>query len=173
MPRVHECGITNCHKVIPMGQRYCRQHWEVMRQRHPVPDTPLSRSLAAATKALRSAANQKYNATGRDQEANAFYHSKQWRPVRDHVYSRDMATCQACGEVVKDRKLVDHIIPRRLCTWTQALDPSNLWTLCYRCHTIKTELEQHIAAQPNGDTKLMHLSCEWWAKVIRERIHTK
>ncbi|WP_241559470.1 HNH endonuclease [Lacticaseibacillus hulanensis] len=84
-----------------------------------------------------------------------------------------MATCQACGEVVKDRKLVDHIIPRRLCTWTQALDPSNLWTLCYRCHTIKTELEQHIAAQPNGDTKLMHLSCEWWAKVIRERIHTK
>ncbi|WP_225366594.1 HNH endonuclease [Lacticaseibacillus paracasei] len=105
----------------------------------------------------------------RDEQASAFYHSKQWQRVRDYVYSRDLATCQVCGNVVKNRKIVDHIVPRRLCTPEQALDSSNLWTLCYKCHFRKTKLEQIISRQSNGSNKLKHLDRTFWTKVLREK----
>lgn len=54
------------------------------------------------------------------------------------------------------------------CTPEQALDSSNLWTLCYKCHFRKTKLEQIIAKQHNGDNKLAHLDRFWWVKVLRE-----
>ena len=99
----------------------------------------------------------------------AFYHSKQWKHVRDYVYARDGATCQSCGNVVTDRKIVDHVIPLKLCKDKQALDSSNLWLLCGKCHARKTKLEQIISQQPNGDTKLKHLDRQWWTKVLREK----
>ncbi|WP_427883838.1 HNH endonuclease [Lacticaseibacillus paracasei] len=104
----------------------------------------------------------------RDPEAVAFYHSKQWRAVRDYVYARDMATDQVTGEVLGDRKIVDHIVPRRLCTAKQALDSNNLWVLSYKTHYRKTKLEQLISQKPNGDTKLRHLDKRWWMKILRE-----
>ncbi|WP_225425379.1 HNH endonuclease [Lacticaseibacillus rhamnosus] len=104
----------------------------------------------------------------RDPEAVAFYHSKQWQAARDYVYARDLATCQVCGNVVTNRKIVDHIVPRRLCTPEQALDSSNLWTLCYKCHYRKTKLEKLISAKKGGDNILRHLDKQWWTKVLRE-----
>ncbi|WNX15367.1 HNH endonuclease [Lacticaseibacillus rhamnosus] len=122
--------------------------------------------LAQAIKAQQA---KQYDKLQRDHEAVAFYHSKQWQKVRDYVYARDLATCQVCGNVVQDRKVIDHIVSRRLCTPEQALDSSNLWTLCYKCHFRKTKLEQIIAKQPNGDNKLAHLDRFWWTKVLREK----
>jgi 5-methylcytosine-specific restriction endonuclease McrA len=80
-----------------------------------------------------------------------------------------MATCQSCGNVVQDRKIIDHIIPRRLCSHQEALDSNNLWTLCGRCHYRKTKIEQIISKQPNGDIKLQHLNRSWWTKVLQEK----
>ncbi|MFD1428680.1 HNH endonuclease [Lacticaseibacillus mingshuiensis] len=77
--------------------------------------------------------------------------------------------CQSCSNVIQDRKVIDHIVPLRLCQGGQALDSDNLWTLCYRCHYRKTLLEQIIAKQPNGDNKLRHLDRQWWTKVLREK----
>jgi 5-methylcytosine-specific restriction endonuclease McrA len=105
----------------------------------------------------------------RDPVARAFYHSSRWTKVRDAVYARDMATDQVTGEVLGDRKVVDHIIPLRLCTAKQALDSNNLWVLSYRTHYRKTQLEQLISQKPNGDTKLRHLDRQWWTKVLREK----
>lgn len=59
------------------------------------------------------------------------------------------------------------------CTPEQALDSSNLWTLCYKCHYLKTKLEQAIAKQTNGDNKLKHLDRQWWTKVLREKKEDK
>ncbi|WP_235859370.1 HNH endonuclease [Schleiferilactobacillus harbinensis] len=116
---------------------------------------------------------KQYDQTQRDPEAVEFYHSKQWERVRDAVYARDMATCQVCGNVVQDRKIVDHIIPRRLCSSQEALDSSNLWVLCSRCHYRKTKVEQIISKQQNGDIKLRHLDRQWWTKVLREKKEDK
>lgn len=169
--QVHECGEPLCHHVIPVGQRYCPEHqaqhdaiWQAKK------DAYRRSKLAQAIKAQQA---KQYDQTERDPEATAFYHSKQWKKVRDAVYARDMATDQVMGEVLGDRKVVDHIIPLRLCTAKQALDSNNLWVLSYRTHYRKTKLEQIIAKQANGATKLKHLDRAWWTKVLREKKEDK
>lgn len=110
-----------------------------------------------------------YNRHVRSKEVDAFYHSAQWQHMRDYIYSRDMAMCQVCGQALDDRKIVDHIHPLKVAP-NEKLDSDNLWTLCYRCHNIKTDLEQSIKSQPNGVNKLKHISRDWWKKAIKERI---
>lgn len=156
-----------CHRIIPIGQRYCQQHQAQHEQEWQRKKDAYRRSkLAQAIKASKA---KQYDQTERDPEATKFYHSKQWQKVRDAVYSRDLATCQVCGNVVTDRKIVDHIVPLRLCTVKQALSSADLWTLCYRCHFRKTKLEQLISAKPGGDNILRHLDHGWWKKVLMEK----
>ncbi|WP_225422412.1 HNH endonuclease [Lacticaseibacillus paracasei] len=118
--------------------------------------------------AIKASKGKQYDQTERDPVAKAFYHSSRWTKVRDYVFARDMATDQVTGEVLGDRKVVDHIIPLRLCTAKQALDSNNLWVLSYRTHYRKTRLEQIISARPHGDSMLKHLDKRWWMKILRE-----
>ncbi|WP_392390888.1 HNH endonuclease [Lactiplantibacillus plantarum] len=80
-----------------------------------------------------------------------------------------MATCQVCGNAVTDRKIVDHIHPLKVSN-EERLSQDNLWTLCYRCHNIKMNLEESIKEQSKGANKLKHISREWWQKAIKEKI---
>lgn len=164
--QVHECGEPLCHAIVPVGERFCAKHKAMHDHEWQAKKASYRRSkLAQAIKASKA---KQYDQAERDPQARAFYHSKQWQKVRDYVYARDGSTCQVCGNVVQDRKIVDHIVPRRLCSSRQALDSSNLWTLCYKCHYRKTKLEKLISAKPNGDTILRHLDRRWFTKVLRE-----
>ncbi|RNE10356.1 HNH endonuclease [Lacticaseibacillus paracasei] len=165
--QVHECNEPLCHAIVPVSERYCAKHKAIHEQEWQAKMADYRRSkLAQAVKAKQA---KQYDQTERDPEATAFYHSKAWRATRSATFARDGATCQVCGNVVQDRKIVDHIVPRRLlCSPKEALDSANLWVLCYKCHFRKTKLEQIIAKQPNGDNKLKHLDKQWWTKVLRE-----
>ncbi|MFT8861276.1 HNH endonuclease [Schleiferilactobacillus harbinensis] len=167
----HECGEPLCHKIIPISQRYCpfhqQQHDDAWQRKR---DNYRRSKLGQAIKQQRT---REYDNTQRDQSAVKFYHSPQWEAIRDAVYARDGAQCQVCGNVINNRKIVDHIIPRRLCTSSQVFDSSNLWTLCSKCHYRKTKLEQIISAQQNGDNKLRHLNRQWWTKILREKKERK
>ena len=164
--QVHECGEPLCHAIVPVSERYCAKHKAIHEQQWQAKKASYRRSkLATAVKAQRA---KQYDQTERDPVAKAFYRTKSWRAVRDAVFARDGATCQVCGNIVQDRKIVDHIVPRRLCTPEQALDSSNLWTLCYKCHYRKTKLEKLISAKPGGDNILRHLDRQWFTKVLRE-----
>ena len=168
---IHECGEPLCHQIIPISERYCPQHKEQHEQEWQQKKDAYRRSkLGQAIKAQKA---KTYDQTQRDPEAVEFYHSQQWEHVRDYVYSRDGATCQSCGNVIQNRKIVDHIIPRRLCSNQEALDSSNLWVLCPKCHYRKTKLEQIIAKEQNGDIILAHLDRQWWTKVLREKKEDK
>ncbi|WP_317851501.1 HNH endonuclease [Lacticaseibacillus paracasei] len=168
---VHICGQPLCHRVIPIGQRYCPVHQAQHEQEWREKKDKYRRSkLAQQLKANKS---KEYDKLQRDQVARAFYHSSRWTKVRDATYARDGATCQVCGNVVQDRKIVDHIVPRRLLKPQEALDSSNLWTLCYKCHFRKTKLEKIISRKSNGDNKLKHLDRQWWTKVLREKKEEK
>lgn len=164
---VHECSYELCHRIIPIGQRYCPVHQAKKEAEWQARKDAFHKSKLG--QAIKAQQEKQYDMNKRDPEAVAFYHSKQWQKVRDYVYARDGATCQVCGNVVQDRKIVDHIVPRRLCSPEQALDSSNLWTLCYKCHFRKTRLEQVISAKPNGDQILSHLDKQWWTKVLKEK----
>lgn len=162
--RVHECTVPTCHEVIPINQRWCDAHFK----EHQA--AVKARQHSQERRQLQSIMAKDYDASKRDAAGIEFYRSKAWHDVRNFVYGRDLATCQVCHNVVQNRKIVDHIVARRLCDYEQAVSPDNLWVLCYRCHAIKTELEQSISLQANGDTKLQHLDRSWWYKVIKRRV---
>ena len=171
MHECHECGEPLCHHIVPVGERYCAKHqaqheaeWAAKK------DTYRRSKLGQAIKAQQA---KQYDQTERDPEAVAFYHSSQWKKVRTAVFAKDMATDQVTGEVLGDRKVVDHIIPLRLCTAKQALDSSNLWVLSYKTHYRKTKIEKLISAKPNGDRILRHLNKAWWKKVLMEKKEDK
>ncbi|WP_260202196.1 HNH endonuclease [Lactiplantibacillus pentosus] len=155
---------------MPIGTDFCPTHEQqqlerkqaYIKQRDKAKSTVRGKQLANAHMAH-------YNHTTRDPEANAFYHSVQWQRMRDYVYARDMGMCQVCGNAVTDRKIVDHCHPLKVAP-DEKLDKDNLWTLCYRCHNIKTQLEESIKGQPNGNNKLKHISKQWWVKAIKEKI---
>lgn len=153
-----------------MGVDFCDEHkqadlkrkQEYLKQRDKAKSTTKGKQLANAHLAY-------YNASVRDPQANSFYHSVQWQHMRDYVYSRDLGTCQICGNAVTNRKIVDHIHPLKTSP-SERLDKANLWTLCYKCHNIKTQLEESIKGRPNGNNKLAHISKGWWVKAIKEKI---
>lgn len=169
--QVHECGEPLCHQVISVSERYCERHRAIHEQQWQAKKDAYRKSKLG--QAIKSQRAKRYDQTERDPVAKAFYRTKSWRAVRDAVFARDMATDQVTGEVLGDRKVVDHIIPLRLCTAKQALDSSNLWVLSYRTHYRKTKLEQLIANKPGGDNILRHLDRQWWTKVLREKKEEK
>lgn len=168
--RLKHCNWRGCTRLVKQGTDFCDEHKQAdlerkqdyIKQRDKVKSTHKGKQLAASHMAH-------YNHTVRDSQANAFYHSAQWQHMRDYVYARDMGMCQVCGNAVTDRKIVDHIRALKIAP-NEKLDKDNLWVLCYRCHNIKTQLEESIKNTPNGDNKLAHISKDWWVKTIKERI---
>lgn len=78
--------------------------------------------------------------TPRDRDK--FYHSGDWRRVREQVLKRDNKECQWCkaeGRVTTAKTAtleIDHI--KELQYYPElALEPSNLRTLCHDCHNIR------------------------------------
>ena len=66
----------------------------------------------------------------------AFYHSREWRQLRNTILQRDHYTCCMCGfkSVPSSRLLVvDHIVEIRD-DYSRRLDPSNLRVLCLHCN---------------------------------------
>ena len=156
MVRVHICNQRGCRRVVPLHQRYCEEH------------AKLHQPYQGVTEQERRRYYKSYNANDRDHQANDFYHSTQWTAVRNYVVTKNMYTSAVTGRVISDGDLiVDHIIRRDLCN--DPLDTDNLWCLSRSEHAIKTQLEESIMKQPNGATKLKHISKEWWVKAIRER----
>ena len=149
--KVSHCNQRGCRALVPQGQRYCPKH------------DKLHQWIGGSQKQSKDY-YKRYNEIARDSEANSFYHSKQWKTVRDFVVAQDMYTDQVTGKV-SDELICDHVIPRRLLSTEEQLDTSNLWSLSRGTHTIKTRMEQHMT-----DDQLKHCSKEWWKRVLKEKI---
>jgi len=128
--RVHRCEWPNCRELVPPHYRWCKKHYAIKHESY------VKHVEEQKGSERRKQLQQRYNATGRDRERNAFYNTGRWHHVRDYVYARDKATCQSCGNIVDDRKIVDHIKALRVDP-TDALNTENLWLLCYKCHSRK------------------------------------
>lgn len=159
MPKVHECNQRGCRKVIPLKQRYCEEH------------AKLHQPFQNVTKQQRRHYYKLYNANDRDQEANKFYHSKQWTKTSAYIRNRDMMTSGASGKVLSDHDvIVDHVIRRDLVD--DPLDVNNLWLLSRSEHAIKTRIEQDVLAKPNGESIIKHMTRDRWIAYIKERTDT-
>jgi 5-methylcytosine-specific restriction endonuclease McrA len=71
----------------------------------------------------------------RDPERSHFYQSAVWRGARAR-HLRDHPNCVVCSQPAN---FVDHIVPRS--EGGADLDPSNLQSMCRRCHGQKTQAE--------------------------------
>lgn len=150
--KVSHCNQRGCRELIPQGQRYCDEH------------AKLHQWTNGNNQKVKRDEYRNYNMNRRDEQANDFYHSKQWKTVRDFVIARDMYTDQVTNKV-SDELIVDHIVPRRLLSAEEQLNTDNLWSLSRGTHTIKTRMEQHMT-----DNQLQHVSRGWWEKVLSEKI---
>ncbi|MEK4606553.1 HNH endonuclease [Geobacillus sp. FSL W8-1251] len=113
----NKIGCTNLTR-----DRYCEQHKHL------------------AEKRQRSRQNDKeYDKYKRNQQARAFYHSKEWERTRLAVLARDNYLCQRClnEKRITRAVVVDHIRPL-LVDWERRLDMNNLQSLCASCHNRKT-----------------------------------
>lgn len=158
MPRVHECNHLGCHEVVTYPNKFCTKH----AQEH---FDNWTKSINREDKLL---SQQRYNHDRRDQEANAFYHSMQWTRTRDFVKQRDMMCSGLSGRMLNDHDyIVDHIVPRRLCS--NPFDVNNLWLLSRQEHNRKTKYEEKLP-----DKVLINLSKQDWIhKLSINRIYKK
>ena len=81
--------------------------------------------------------NAQYDARLRDRGAAGFYHSQEWRKLRQSFLAEHpfCEKCRKSGRLTK-ATVVDHIIPIK--QGGPALDESNLQALCAACHGEKS-----------------------------------
>lgn len=79
--------------------------------------------------------NKYYDTYKRDQEAKAFYNSKEWQRMRRKALVRDRYLCQPClrHKRITPADIVHHIVPIKD-DWSKRLDINNLESICFSCH---------------------------------------
>ena len=105
------CRAQGCRLFCEKGSQYCEKH--------------------------RKELEKEYNTHERDQEAQAFYTSSQWRAVRAQKL-QEQPCCEECLRhgIITPATLVDHIIPIK--QGGARLDFDNLQSLCWSCHSRKS-----------------------------------
>ncbi|SFL49458.1 HNH endonuclease [Lactococcus garvieae] len=90
---------------------------------------------------------KRYNSTFRysndRSERETFYHTKEWKVLRQRALERDNHQCQYCKMQAKvsPAKIVDHIVPAQF-NERKMRDLINLASACQKCHDLKTRWEQ-------------------------------
>ena len=112
--------------MCPIAYKRCKCGATIQRQ---------YKACDTCSKAQSSQYNREYNKDYRNQEANKFYHSKEWVAVRKIVLSRNpFCVVPDCNHPAK---VVDHIVPIAV-DRSKALDLDNLQGLCSYHHNNKT-----------------------------------
>jgi len=76
------------------------------------------------------------------QESEFFYHSNEWKNLRDDIFRRDNFTCQLCQKR-GSKKINAHHIKKRSDFKELSFDSKNLVTLCVNCHD-KTKFKETL-----------------------------
>ena len=108
----HPCSYPGCPELT--SERYCPKHKKLV--------------------------NAQYDTRLRDHGAAEFYHSQEWKRLRqDYLIEHPFCVeCRKNGKLTK-ATVVDHIVPIR--QGGPALDESNLQALCASCHGSKSIIE--------------------------------
>lgn len=76
--------------------------------------------------------------------SSRFYHSKKWKEIRAYILTRDFFMCQICK--IPNCNTVHHIkelTPANINDSTITVNPSNLITVCKRCHNLIHDRYKH------------------------------
>ena len=128
MPRVRRCKANGCHEFALYPDHYCRKHKDLEQHEH--------QRDKRTTWHYNHVTRYRNDVKGRQ---NKFYHSKEWRLIRQEVLQRDFSLCRYCRQAPAN--VVDHIVPIEFDS-SQMRDLDNLASCCRDCHQIKTRWEQ-------------------------------
>lgn len=120
------------------------------------PEIPLASTGMPSDRYATLAARETYSAPTKGIRERArlmrtSYRGSKWRKLSKEIKARDNHVCQSCGIWGPDVYLeVDHIVE-----WADggSNDPSNLWTLCKRCHAHKSELTARAMGRPGRGSR--------------------
>ena len=121
------CNRPGCRNLTT--ERYCIEHAHLAEQQN-------------------RERHRYYDQHKRDKQAAAFYKSVEWQRARQQRLMMDNGLCQDCllEKKITPADLVDHVKPLRL-FWHLRLVLSNLRSLCYRHHAIKTAEDKRRYAE--------------------------
>jgi len=110
------CLALSCNNLVGMKEKYCS-------------------SCQPAMKEVKREKNRKYDQYVREDDIVKFYHSREWKRVREAVLIRDNYLCQHClkGNTIKSADIVHHIIEVKE-AWSKRFLISNCESVCYQCH---------------------------------------
>ena len=74
-----------------------------------------------------------------------FYNSSRWKNVRKLVLRRDQYSCKDCGGRATEVHHVISLTEKNIDDWDVALNPDNLQSLCYDCHSKVTHKASEVA----------------------------
>lgn len=154
--KVSHCNQIGCRELVKQGERYCSKH------------KALHQWTIDNSKRVKRDEYRNYNMNRRNEQANNFYHSREWQAVRKQVLIANFYSDSVTGlpAVNGERLIVDHIIPLKLLdSKEEKLNPDNLWVLSQHVHSIKSAMEKKMT-----DVQLKHVSRKWWNKVLKEKI---
>ena len=80
--------------------------------------------------------------------AEAFYHSTEWKKVREFVLMRDRYKCTRCSSPAEEVHHIIRLSPENIWDPKITLNPDNLISLCKDCH-----FEEHKVEKVTGSLK--------------------
>lgn len=135
---VRRCKHNGCHNLVSGNSPFCNEH---------MADLSAYEERIAKQRSHIKRHQQEYNATaraanGERKQRDSFYHSREWKHIRQFVLDRDNYVCQYCYRfgIVRPANTVDHIVPGQVAP-ELIRDTSNLATICRGCHIRKTDWE--------------------------------
>ena len=171
--RRHRCNWLNCRELVSYDKKFCSIH-EVANQKqreHYMAEQSANLKGTLKGKHQERLSQQKYDAEVRDETATAFYHSQQWIKLSHYIKVKQAYTSEVSHRLLDDNDTqVDHIVKRSLLPTNEWYNPNNLWLLSRQEHYIKSNIERHMIKTGKQDV-LRHLSKNWWAEVIREKLN--
>jgi len=92
-------------------------------------------SCQPAMKEVKREKNRKYDQCVREDDIVKFYHSREWKRVREAVLIRDNFLCQHClkENIIKSAEIVHHIKEVKE-NWLQRYNVKNCESVCRNCH---------------------------------------
>lgn len=144
MSVVRFCSAAGCREVIPVGQYFCKKHQYLQKEYEDKRKHWQQDNYKKMTKEQKHEYNRKVYKKRMERSAkathdyNRFYKTSKWVKLSRQTLQKS-PVCVMCLRkgIVKKADLVDHIVPIRE-DWSKRLDPTNLQSLCYRCHREKT-----------------------------------
>lgn len=110
------CSRSGCNELIDMGVRWCDKHKDSDKERQRAYDLHI-----------------------RNKEHDKFYHSPEWKMLREVVKAKFNGLCTRCldNKLFKAGVIADHRIPLSV-DWSLRLVEDNIDFLCRECHNTKS-----------------------------------